>query len=151
MWGPKKLTFNFPHISMNLWLNVIFQKRSQNENHRIASVLTLWLLVVNLVNTKWCMKVEKLAYTLTCGYSSVDLKSFLLNLNMTGFRWFSKIIFLPWTKIVSACKGLNVKAYSYGHLGPYYWKLNRPEWFFVAKAAPFNNLIIDLSVLTTCL
>ena len=53
--------------------------------------LTLTLLAVNLVNTKWCKNPEKWLKPWQMGtYLRVLSDSFPMNTNMTGLRWFSK-------------------------------------------------------------
>ena len=55
---------------------------------------TLMLLMANLANTKLMQKTLKMTETLAHVYSSprVLSKSFPVNTNMTGFRWFSKFL-----------------------------------------------------------
>ena len=56
-------------------------------------MLTLILLVANLANTKWCKKPEKWLKPWQMGTQMRELnESFQMNTNMTGFRWFSKIL-----------------------------------------------------------
>ena len=63
------------------------------------------LVVVYLVNTKWCKKVEKWPKTWHMStHMRVIGKSCPMKTNMTGFKTFW--IFLSWTKVVTACKGL---------------------------------------------
>ena len=69
-------------------------------NRAFIHSLTLMLLVANLVITKWCKNPEK---WLKPWHKSTHLRvlgeSYLMNTHMTGFRWFSKNIF------VSLCFG----------------------------------------------
>ena len=61
--------------------------------------LTLMLLVANLVNTENNAKNENMTETLAHGTHLVVLsESYPINANMTGFKWFSKIV-------VSLCFG----------------------------------------------
>ena len=52
--------------------------------------------------------MEKDIETLAHGtHLRVLSESFPMNINMTGFRWFSKkIVFVLWMKVVSAMEGL---------------------------------------------
>ena len=52
--------------------------------------LNLILLVAILATRKWCKNPEKMTETLA--HVRVLSKSYLMNTNMTGFRWFSRII-----------------------------------------------------------
>ena len=61
---------------------------------QVASVwyLTLILLVSNLANTKWCKNPEKLLKPWEMGtHLRVLSQNYPMNINMTGFRCFSKI------------------------------------------------------------
>ena len=61
--------------------------------------LTHMLLVANLANTKWCWNLKKWLKPWQMGtHLRVLSKSYPMNTNMTGFRWFSKIF-------VSLCFG----------------------------------------------
>ena len=54
-------------------------------------LLTLMLLVANLAKSKWWQKVEKWLKLYQMGtHLRVFRKSFPMNINMTGFKWFSK-------------------------------------------------------------
>ena len=59
---------------------------------RTIYLLPLRLLVANFANIKLCIKTEKLLKPWHMGtYLRVLRQSYLMNTNMTGFRWFSKI------------------------------------------------------------
>ena len=82
-WREKcSLSFN-QHFSIKYFL--------QNDILRDIT-LTLMLLVANLANTKWGKNPEKLVKPWNMGTHLRALnKSFPMNTNMTGIRWFSKI------------------------------------------------------------
>ena len=66
----------------------------QASNNTRNSRLTLMLAVANLANTKWCKKTEKKLWHIGT-HLRVFSESYLMDTNMTGFRWFSKI-FVCW-------------------------------------------------------
>ena len=60
-------------------------------NYLVVS-LTLVLLMVNLANTKWCKKPEKLLKPWHMGtHLRAPSDKYPMKTNMIGFRWFSKI------------------------------------------------------------
>ena len=66
------------------------------------------LVVANLANTKWCKNPEKrLKFWLMGNHLRVLSESFLMNTNITGFRWFSKILKVALAFI--GFKGLGIK------------------------------------------
>ena len=75
----------------------------------LRPLLNHFLLLVNLVNTKLSKKSKKMTETLVCRYSSDSTQRELSNeyqhdrVQMV-FKTFC--IFLPWTKVASAWKGL---------------------------------------------
>ena len=73
----------------------------------VLFLLTLMLLVPNLANTKWCKNLKK---WLKPWHMGTHLsKSYPMNTNMTGCRWFPKIfgsLQVLWTKVVAALEGL---------------------------------------------
>ena len=61
----------------------------KNINHD----LILMLVVADLANTKWCQNSEKWSKSRHMGtHLRVLSKSYPMNSNMAGFRWFSKIL-----------------------------------------------------------
>ena len=75
---------------------------------QIVFSLTLVLLEANLANTKYSKNPEKSLKPWHIGtHLRVLREGYPMSTNMTDFRWFSKFcIFLQWTKVVPAWKGL---------------------------------------------
>ena len=77
--------------------------------------LTLMLVVASLSNTKWCKILKSNwnpgIWVLNTTHLRVLIKSYLMNTNITGFRWCSKVfcVLVLWTKVASALEGLIVK------------------------------------------
>ena len=66
------------------------------------------LQVAYVAITKWCKNPEKWQKTWQIGTHLRELsKSFPVNTNMAGFKWFSKklCVFVLWTKVASALEG----------------------------------------------
>ena len=65
------------------------------------------LVVVNLANTKWCIKPRKwLKPWHVDTHLGVLSESYPMNTNMIGFRWFSKIVaFLCFGQVALALEG----------------------------------------------
>ena len=70
------------------------------------------LLVANLANTYWYKKPKKWPWQMGTHLRELS-KSFRMNTYMTGFSWFQNFLhfFLPWTKVVSALKGLSIDGF----------------------------------------
>ena len=94
--------------------------------------LTLMLLVVNLANTTWCKKPEKMIETLAYEHSSENTQRELSHeYQHDGVSMIFKNRFLVlWTKIASTFEGLNVSPSSHLHVCLYRsWlhKLSGPD------------------------
>ena len=76
----------------------------------LLAKLILMLLMANLFNAKWCIKAEKRLKPWHMGtHLRVLSRSSPMNINMTGFRWLSKIfcILVVWTQYKCALEGWN--------------------------------------------
>ena len=73
-----------------------------------SASLTPMLLVANLANTKWCKKPEIWLKPWHMGaHLRVPSKSYPMNTNTAGFKWFSKnFVIVLSTKVASALEGL---------------------------------------------
>ena len=88
------------------------------------------LLVAYLAFTKWCKKTETLAYGYQMGtHLRVLGESFLMNTNMTGFRWsFKDLCFrVLWMKVASALEGLSHLFWSAKKKPEQFW------WYLIAQ------------------
>ena len=76
--------------------------------------LTLIRLLANLAITKWCKQTEKwLKPWHMVPHLRILSKSYPMNTNVTGFRWFKKIIFASFCFGISLCIG-RVKPFASG-------------------------------------
>ena len=89
--------------------------------HTQGSSFTLMLLVANLAIIKWCKIPEKWLKPWHMGtHLRVLSESYPMNINMIGFRWFSKVfgLALDWVK---ACEKVTSDL---GLIGGFSWALN---------------------------
>ena len=103
--------FNSPVTSH--WFNPLYRRcrrPTKGEGPTAQKYLTLMLLVANLVKRKWFENIKKLKPRHMGTHLRLLRKSYPMNTNMTGFRWFSFSWILVLRKKVSlALEGLSKK------------------------------------------